>query len=198
MMEKISVVIAVAAPVVAAGFSHILRRLPGFQASTVEVGSLEELEECLRASSPSMVLVDPALGGVFDPQRFRRDFPGDYSLLAIEMHQLQPSTRALYDDTLSILDDVATLSSKLQTLFCETDADSESAKYQLSRREKEIVALVVKGLTNKEISERLFVSIHTVTTHRRNIARKLEIHSATGLTIYAIVNHIVELSDLNL
>lgn len=198
MMDKISVVIAVAAPVISAGLSHILRRLPGFQASTVEVGSLAELEECLRDASPSVVVVDPALDGVFDPQRFRRDFPGDYNLLAIEMHQLQPSTRALYDESLSILDDVATFVAKLRGLFCEAEADGEAARDQLSRREKEIVALVVKGLTNKEISERLFVSIHTVTTHRRNIARKLEIHSATGLTIYAIVNHIVDISDLNL
>ncbi len=53
-------------------------------------------------------------------------------------------------------------------------------------------------MTNKEIAERLFLSVHTVMTHRRNIARKLEIHSATGLTIYAIVNHLVDLTEINL
>ena len=69
---------------------------------------------------------------------------------------------------------------------------------QLSQREKEIVICVVKGMTNKEIADRLFLSIHTVNTHRRNIARKLEIHSAAGLTIYAIVNKLVELSEVKL
>ena len=66
----------------------------------------------------------------------------------------------------------------------------------LSQREKEIVICVVKGMTNKEIAEKLFLSIHTVITHRRNISKKLQIHSAAGLTIYAIVNKLVALSDV--
>lgn len=55
---------------------------------------------------------------------------------------------------------------------------------------------VVKGMTNKEIAENLFLSIHTVITHRRNISKKLQIHSAAGLTIYAIVNKLVTLNDV--
>ena len=57
---------------------------------------------------------------------------------------------------------------------------------------------VVKGFTNKEIADKLYLSPHTVITHRRNIARKLDIHSSTGLTIYAIVNKLVDLSDIRL
>lgn len=74
--------------------------------------------------------------------------------------------------------------------------DDEDNREQLSQREKEIVALVVKGLTNKDIAEKLYISPHTVITHRRNIARKLDIHSATGLTIYAIVNSLVNLDEI--
>lgn len=55
---------------------------------------------------------------------------------------------------------------------------------------------MVKGMTNKAIADKLFLSIHTVITHRRNIARKLQIHSSAGLTIYAIVNKLVELQDI--
>ena len=66
----------------------------------------------------------------------------------------------------------------------------------LSAREREIIVCVVKGLTNKEIAEELCISTHTVITHRRNIASKLQIHSAAGLTIYAIVNKLVELSEI--
>ena len=51
-------------------------------------------------------------------------------------------------------------------------------------------------MTNKAIADKLYLSIHTVITHRRNIARKLQIHSPAGLTIYAIVNKLVELSDI--
>ncbi len=67
----------------------------------------------------------------------------------------------------------------------------------LSAREKEIIVCVVKGLTNKQIADELCISIHTVITHRRNIAAKLQIHSAAGLTIYAIVNKLVELSEID-
>ena len=66
----------------------------------------------------------------------------------------------------------------------------------LSSREKEIIVCVVKGLTNKQIADELCISTHTVITHRRNIAAKLQIHSAAGLTIYAIVNKLVELSEI--
>lgn len=66
----------------------------------------------------------------------------------------------------------------------------------LSAREREIIVCVVKGMTNKQIAEALYISAHTVITHRRNIAAKLQIHSAAGLTIYAIVNKLVELSEI--
>lgn len=65
----------------------------------------------------------------------------------------------------------------------------------LSEREKDVVIGVVQGLTNKEIADKLFIAPNTVITHRRNIARKLQIHSIAGLTIYAIVNKLVELES---
>lgn len=68
----------------------------------------------------------------------------------------------------------------------------------LSEREKEIIVQVVKGLSNKEIAEALFISVNTVMTHRRNISRKLQIRSAAGLTIYAIVNGLVNLDEVQL
>ena len=55
---------------------------------------------------------------------------------------------------------------------------------------------VVKGWPNKTIADHLSISIHTVITHRRNIAKKLQIHSSAGLAIYAIANKIVELQDI--
>lgn len=66
----------------------------------------------------------------------------------------------------------------------------------LSEREKDIVVCVAKGLSNKEIADVLCLSINTVTTHRRNIARKLSIHSPAGITIYAIVNKLVNIDDI--
>ena len=74
---------------------------------------------------------------------------------------------------------------------------SEKAE-QLSEREKDIVIGVVQGLTNKEIADKLFIAPNTVITHRRNIARKLQIHSTAGLTIYAIVNRLVDIGSVEL
>ncbi|MCQ2267320.1 MAG: helix-turn-helix transcriptional regulator [Bacteroidaceae bacterium] len=82
--------------------------------------------------------------------------------------------------------------SKNATIKEDLPADEEG----LSKREKEIVACVAKGMANKEIAETLFISIHTVLTHRKNIAKKLQIHSAAGLTIYAIVNKLVEIDEI--
>ncbi len=64
----------------------------------------------------------------------------------------------------------------------------------ISEREKEIIVCLVQGLSNKEIANRLYISVNTVTTHRRNIIRKLQIHSLAGLTIYAIANNLIDKS----
>lgn len=68
----------------------------------------------------------------------------------------------------------------------------------LSDREKDVVVGVVQGMQNKEIADHLCISINTVITHRRNIARKLQIHSPAGLTIYAILNGLVDISAVKL
>ena len=68
----------------------------------------------------------------------------------------------------------------------------------LSDRERDVIIAVVQGMQNKEIADHLCISINTVITHRRNIARKLQIHSPAGLTIYAIVNGLVDISSVKL
>lgn len=83
----------------------------------------------------------------------------------------------------------------------EKKPDSEFSKpskvhEDLSEREKDIVRSVAKGLSNKEIADEHFISIHTVITHRRNISRKLAIHSSAGLTVYAILNKLVDIEEL--
>ncbi len=68
----------------------------------------------------------------------------------------------------------------------------------LSEREKDVVMCVVQGMSNKEIADHLFIALNTVITHRRNIAKKLQIHTPAGLTIYAIVNNLVDISNVKL
>ncbi len=81
----------------------------------------------------------------------------------------------------------------------KTDQDAPDKKDKLetlSDREKDIVACVTKGMSNKEIAEELYLSVHTVTTHRRNISNKLQIHTTAGLTIYAIANKLVNIEEI--
>lgn len=68
---------------------------------------------------------------------------------------------------------------------------------ELSRRETEVLQLVCKGYSNKEIADQLFVSIHTVISHRKNISEKTGIKSASGLTMYAILKKIIDISEIN-
>lgn len=79
-----------------------------------------------------------------------------------------------------------------------TADEREEVPGELTPRERDIIIGVVKGMTNKEIADELFISPNTVTTHRRNIVKKLDIHSASGLTVYAIMNKLVSLQDIEI
>lgn len=70
--------------------------------------------------------------------------------------------------------------------------NSSEGTEAISEREKEIIVCLVQGMSNKEIANQLFISVNTVITHRRNISRKLQIHSLAGLTIYAIANDLID------
>lgn len=82
----------------------------------------------------------------------------------------------------------------------DDDASGGSADPRLellSPREREIVAQIALGRSNKEIADALCLSVHTVTTHRRNITAKLKLHSVAAITIFAVINHLVDLEDID-
>ena len=112
---------------------------------------------------------------------------------AVEDYLFVPAVLQLEEEVKKNIDNHNT-SNKVQETT--EKAESQSTQDDLSQREKEIICCVVKGMSNKEIAENLFISVHTVITHRRNIARKLQIHSPTLLTVYAIVNKLVDISEV--
>ena len=72
----------------------------------------------------------------------------------------------------------------------------EDGKSELSEREKEILVSVAQGLINKEIADKHNISINTVITHRKNITRKTGIKTISGLTVYAILNNLIDINSI--
>jgi len=97
----------------------------------------------------------------------------------------------VFDDLLFINDTTDTIIHKISVY---TDkVTSKKMDNQLSERETEVLIMVAQGFSNKQIAGRLFLSIHTVITHRKNITFKLGIKSISGLTLYAALNNMIEL-----
>lgn len=77
---------------------------------------------------------------------------------------------------------------KTATTMCEPNG--------LSQREIEVLSLLAKGASNKEIADRLSISITTVISHRKNIVEKLGMRTVSGLTIYAVINGYVNIDEI--
>ncbi|MDE6257873.1 MAG: response regulator transcription factor [Muribaculaceae bacterium] len=192
----IHIAIAENSPIVSAGLSHTVGRLPGIPVHAIELKNLDDLYTCLKSEHIEILIINPFYEDTVDIQKLRSLRP-ELKIAAVATAPLDKKKREIFDEVISIADDVETITEKIKMLSASKESPSDN-KEPISNREKEIIINVVKGLTNKEIADKLFLSVHTVITHRRNIARKLEIHSATGLTIYAIVNKLVDISELHL
>ena len=196
--EVIWIAIAETSVIIRGGLTAALKRLPNVKVQPIELPSIEALHDCVRTQCPDMLIVNPAFGDYFDIGKFREETSGKkIRVIALVTSFVDASLLSKYDESISIFDDLERLSKKISGLLNVPSEEEElESQDALSQREKEIVICVVKGMTNKEIAEKLFLSIHTVITHRRNISKKLQIHSAAGLTIYAIVNKLVTLNDV--
>lgn len=191
-----TIAIAETSVIIRSGISHALKRLPDLHLQITELSSPESLATYLRTRTPDILIVNPSFGDYFDVDRFRNELSGNpIKIVALVSSFINTNVLHKYDQTISILDDIEAISAKINGLHT-VDTLLSGETDTLSIREKEIIVCIVKGMTNKEIAEKLYLSVHTVITHRRNISRKLEIHSAAGLTIYAIVNKLVELGDV--
>ena len=102
------------------------------------------------------------------------------------------------DGVINIYDDEATLMRKLRTAVEQGETNPYSDSHDLSERECDVLILVAKGMANKEIADRLNISIHTVISHRKNITHKTGIKSVAGLTVYALLNNLLDQSDVTL
>jgi len=100
--------------------------------------------------------------------------------------------------SISIQDSASLICYKVNELLNSLDTNpGKETDTELTRREIEVLQLLTKGYSNKEIADQLFVSTHTVISHRKNISEKTGIKSASGLTMYAILKKIIDVTDIN-
>ncbi len=201
MSNKLSLVIVVAetSAIIRSGLSAVLKRIPNLDVHPVEVTSPDALSNYANLHQPDIIIINPTFEGWFSVKDFRSKHPNLKRTRYVALISFIATQNQLkeYDEHFSIYDDPGTIADKIHGLMHTPEEDEKETDTEaLSQREKEIITCVVKGMTNKAIADKLYLSIHTVITHRRNIARKLQIHSPAGLTIYAIVNKLVELSDI--
>lgn len=197
------IVVAETSIIVRSGLTAVLKRISNLNAHPVEVSSPESLQNYIHMHPADIIIINPAFGGWFDLSAFKSENrKNDIKYIALVCSVIDNNTLREYDESLAIYDSIDVIAAKINRLLRSGDGEEEEEEEKeneqetLSQREREIIICVVKGMTNKVIADKLYLSIHTIITHRRNIARKLQIHSPAGLTIYAIVNKLVELSEI--
>ena len=193
--NNIKIVIAENSLILRSGISAVLKRLSDYTFSINEVSNMDAFMLFSRLHPPEIAIINPLFLGGVSIANYKRDNP-DTKVVALVSGYFDNKTLADFDGSISIFDDLDTVNDTISSVLHIEEDDDNIETEQLSQREKEIIGCVVKGLTNKAIAEKLSISIHTVITHRRNISKKLQIHSSAGLAIYAIVNKIVEIQDI--
>ncbi len=188
------VFIAESSYLVRKGMVKLLEQLTGVTRVHVADPSGNLLQE-IKAFHPDLLLLNAAFS-------FSGSLEDVLAALPREGHIIQIVNGPLTVDAgvgqISIFEDKATLIEKINSHLSQfrlaenLPHDSE----ELTPREKLILKHVALGHTNKEIAAQLFISTHTVISHRKNITRKLEIKTVSGLTVYAILNNIIKIEDI--
>ena len=191
-MNRIKILIVEPAEVVVEGLSSFLGNQPRFAVLSPAFGT-ERLTERIVGAHPDVIVVNPTL--VDNPGTLRDDAP-QAAVVALVYQYVEPWRLKAYDAVIDIrmsrASIVETLADAVQNEQKAEIACTDGTAYELSRRETDVLVLVAKGLTNKEIAEQLSVSVHTVISHRKNIMHKTGIKSVAGLTVYAMLNNLID------
>lgn len=193
--EHFTVLIAIADKGDLCHIDQLMHKYSGVHLTLEHVSDPYSLIEDCRELVPDLLIVSPII--LSDPMVYTfKEVIGRHDIKIISYCNTlaEVGMNKHFDAKILSTDSVSELENVLESvLVVESRSDKESI---LTPREQDVVISVVKGLTNKEIADRLFLSTHTIITHRRNIARKLNIHSPSGLTIYAIMNKLVTLEEI--
>jgi len=190
----LKVLIAEPSYLIRKGLSDILGQFP--EVTGIEVlGTHLGLSEILEHYSPDLLLINTSIAAVHNEKELKKSIPASTRVIHLINTPL-PSGSPL--NQISILDSKLTIIEKLTACIKPAEGELEhETSEELTPREKLILEHVARGLTNKEIASKLFISTHTVISHRKNITRKLQIKSVSGLTVYAILNGLIKMEDLS-
>lgn len=178
------------------GLVYVLSQLSNV-GKVVELKEMEDISYQISILSPDAVIINPMLLGHTSRQDIRQqlNLNKKTAIIALVYNLIDEQFYRSYDAVIRINDSESKIE---ETLFncLNKEQNNQPDAEELSDREKEILISVVKGMSNKEIAEYHNISIHTAITHRRNITRKLKVHSISGLTIYAIINKLIDISEI--
>lgn len=190
---KYKIVLIEPSEIVAAGIAAIIDRNPEFAV----VKTLSNINYFnATGHDVDIVIVNPAVIDYNDRLDIRSCLNAtNVAIVALTHSNYEESVLRQYNECIGIYDNYARIIQKLKNAMEESSQSPKSDLNELSGRERDILAAVAKGLTNKEIADEFNISVYTVISHRRNISQKLGINSIPGLTVYAIMNKLVDMSD---
>ncbi len=191
MNRRLNIVIAEPSEILRGGVVSILKDSDSISCNLAEVVEIASLIADIKSLTPDILILSPqrtcdvALSSL-------REISPEMKIIALLNNLYDQATLRSYDASISIYDSSERICSTIENII--NNESRSDGRNELTPREREIVVCIAKGMTNKEIADTLFLSTHTVISHRRNITSKLEINSSSGLTIYAIVNGLIEVN----
>ena len=186
--------------VIARGIEAVLSELGEFRVEGI-LSDLSHVSEArLRNMDADVILIDPVLADYTSRMNVRSRI-SEYSsaaVVALKSVPMDEEQLKQYDGAVGLYDDPVAIVRKLRESLSSREESPESEGYDLSAREKDILVCVAKGMLNKEIADHYNISIHPVNTHRKNITRKTGIKTVAGLTVYALLNNLIDSGSIDL
>jgi DNA-binding NarL/FixJ family response regulator len=190
------VIICEGSEIIAIGLAEIIDGMAQFDV-VARLDSPEHLSEKITATDANLLVIDPMLLG-FQNKEFLSQLGKEHpqvTMMALVTSYLDHSILTPYSGFIEINDTRSKIINKLNEL-AKDNGPKKNDDVELSKRETDVLVAVAKGMMNKEIADQMNISIHTVISHRKNITRKTGIKSVSGLTVYALLNNLINEDEL--
>ncbi len=193
-----NVLLIMPSALVARGFESVFSDLGEFRVHGVLADLSNGAEVRLKNIGADVIVVDPV---VFEyaSRANARSLISQYSdaaVVGLRTISMSEDAWKQFDEVVDIYDAPPVIVRKLRAAMTSRSETPRTEGEELSAREKEILVCVAKGMLNKEIADYYSISIHTVITHRKNITRKTGIRTVAGLTVYALLNNLIDYSSI--